>query len=553
MKLRRRTSPRSGNHVKAMIGVVAACAAMVTSTARAQPSTQRSLVVRNEGFARRFALVIGNGRYEEQEVLENALNDAQDVHRRLTEIGFRTEILLNGSREQMEGAVDRFTRGLQRGDLAVVYYAGHGVAYQGTSYLVPVEYRGRSGSSLERDAYSATTLVSDLAAREATSVVIFDACRNNPFTRSIRTRSAGRRRGVEGFSTVEAPRNADMVVINSTSPGTTASDESHQCAGHSPFTCALLRRIVEPRSLADLSTSIIADVRDDTGGQQRPWFSLASARTIILTALEGSGAEATATAPQPPAPAESAAPPHEPRVQPVGPAAIASEARPASAPATVREGDCQLTRNSDNDAWCARSYPFAPLGYRVSGGTTHGRFMLATAAACANATWDTSEGLCCPATRPTGRAVGDLPAFIPGLSVDRSRLPSLDERCVEIDPLSPRGYVYSGGGSNPMRLVAAARGDGCQEAPGFVRTNAYCCPALREDARDPYTSVARTVQRARVPELDGQCRRHGMASQGFRYSGSGGDTTIHRAALRNACIAIAPLGEGLYCCEPEDR
>lgn len=284
----------------------AAVAAMVLSPSRlrslaeAQPGPDRGVVVRSEEFTRRRALVIGNAHYADEESLENAINDARDVHRALRTAGYEATLVLDASREQLRGAVEGFTRDLRRGDLALVYYAGHGASLSGTSYLIPVDFRGTSERSLDAEGYSASNLVHNLAATEATSVVVFDACRSPPHvapTRRIRTRSTGRRhrRGVEGFGGVSAPPQSDMVVINATSPDADAADVSRRCPRHSPFTCAFLPRIPEMRTLGELQVDIIRDVREDTDRTQQPWFSFASARAIVLAP----GAPAASDPPRP--------------------------------------------------------------------------------------------------------------------------------------------------------------------------------------------------------------------------------------------------------------
>src|SRR6266705_182031 len=142
---------------------------------------------------RRIALVIGNGAYQNASRLTNPPNDAEDVAVALRRLGFElvgNSAHVNQSADQMKRLIVDFGEILNAGGVGLFYYAGHGVQSQGHNYLIPVEANILRERTLEFDAVDVNRVLAQMdAAGNGFNIVILDACRNNPFTRSWRDAS----------------------------------------------------------------------------------------------------------------------------------------------------------------------------------------------------------------------------------------------------------------------------------------------------------------------------------------------------------------------------
>jgi len=209
------------------------------------------------------ALVIGNGTYQETP-LANPVNDATDVSVALESIGFNVTLLLNADKEQMAAAVAGFGASLRSVKAAVFYYAGHGAQVQGENFLLPI---GRTPATQITEegqvpfrAFNAGEVIAQLEkAKVPLSVVVLDACRNNPF------KGAGRG-GVPGLASINAPIGS--LVFYATKAGSVASDGTGR---NSPFTAAFLKHLLTPGlDIRLLSSEITNTVSDLTHGAQTP-------------------------------------------------------------------------------------------------------------------------------------------------------------------------------------------------------------------------------------------------------------------------------------------
>lgn len=215
--------------------------------------------------AERVALVIGNADHDVSRDLANPLNDARDVAARLGEIGFRlhrSEAQLDLSLGQMLEMASEFASSLEAGDVAVFYFAGHGVGYKGGSFLIPVDDRGLSTTSdLADRAFSVDFIVRRLTGRPVTSIVILDACRNNPLPFKVDPLSA-----TAGKAAAEATR---VVIVYSASAGQVASDGTG--TRNSLFTAALLQALRDPvRRIDDIIYEVGDTVITKSQGLQTP-------------------------------------------------------------------------------------------------------------------------------------------------------------------------------------------------------------------------------------------------------------------------------------------
>ena len=142
-----------------------------------------------EERGRRLALVVGNDAYVGQPVLQNAVNDARAVASALEDVGFAVTTVEDATRASLVEALDTFAGSLRSTDVALFYFAGHGVQVDQANYLIPTDYTGTSATSLRLNALSAAFVEEELR-RARVAMLVFDACRNNPY-RGFRTSGGG--------------------------------------------------------------------------------------------------------------------------------------------------------------------------------------------------------------------------------------------------------------------------------------------------------------------------------------------------------------------------
>ena len=217
--------------------------------------------------AGRVALVVGNSAYEHTGRLPNPANDAEDVGAALRRLGFEVTEARDAGLSALTGALRSFTRLSEGADVALVFYAGHGMEMDGVNYLIPVDAR------LERDTdvrYETVTLDDVLASTSGAGLrlVILDACRNNPLARSMR--GATRLRSVSGGSLGDLNEDLlgdETLVAYSAAAGTTADDGDGR---NSPYASALLAHLEDPVDIGLMFRRVRARVLSATNERQRP-------------------------------------------------------------------------------------------------------------------------------------------------------------------------------------------------------------------------------------------------------------------------------------------
>lgn len=260
----------------------------------------------------RVALVIGNGGYPASGMaLANPPRDARAVAAALRDLGFATDEVLDAGREAMEDAIVRFVRGARDADVALFFYAGHGLQDLGRNYLMPVDAKLEDETDLRRRFVRLDDVLEDLAGTRAARIVVLDACRDNAAVEALRaavpkSRSASVSRGLAAV-----PKTAGMLVAFATQPNRVAADGE---PGNSPFTKALVQHLGTPGvELRTALTRVRVDVARATGDAQVPEVSDSLLGEIYLRPA----AVATVTAPpaplQQPEPKANPAPPPTPR------------------------------------------------------------------------------------------------------------------------------------------------------------------------------------------------------------------------------------------------
>ena len=147
------------------------------------------VLVASAAVAERVALVVGNDAYTSQNVLQNAVNDARSVAAALEEVGFTVTKVENATRAQLAAALGRFAGRLQGDDVALFYFAGHGMQVDQANYLIPTDYAGQTADEVQLNAFSAVQ-VEGLLRRARVAMLVLDACRNNPY-RGFRASGGG--------------------------------------------------------------------------------------------------------------------------------------------------------------------------------------------------------------------------------------------------------------------------------------------------------------------------------------------------------------------------
>ena len=192
--------------------------------------------------AERVALVIGNSNYSAVEALPNPQNDARAIATALTNYGFEVTTALDLSREQMYETLRSFRSLADQAEIALVYYAGHGIEIGGTNFLVPVDARLEDVRDAPVEMVQVDDVLSQLSGARGLRMIVLDACRNNPFEAQLRNGSSSRAVG-RGLSIVNSAEAGTMIVY-AAAAGQVVPD-GHP-GDNSPFTSAFLSALSQP-------------------------------------------------------------------------------------------------------------------------------------------------------------------------------------------------------------------------------------------------------------------------------------------------------------------
>ncbi len=242
---------------------------------------------------KRVALVIGNSSYQSVAALANPVNDAAAMADMLKNVAFDVVVSRRDLKSQdMRRVLREFTDQARGADIAMIYFAGHGLEVDGSNYVVPVDAVLERDADVDDEAVSLNRML--LAAEPASKLrlVILDACRDNPFAKRMKRTLASRAvsRGLVG---VEANRPNTFIAF-AAREGSTAADGDGE---HSPFTTALLKHLTRPGlDIRKAFGYVRDDVMSATGNQQEPYTtnSLGGNDVALVAAPE--------SPPPPPAP-----------------------------------------------------------------------------------------------------------------------------------------------------------------------------------------------------------------------------------------------------------
>jgi hypothetical protein len=228
------------------------------------------LLVLPAAAEKRVALVVGNSAYAHANALPNPVNDAGDMAKALAEVGFDVILGLDLSKSAFDGKVRDFARALEKADVALFFYAGHGLQASGRNHLVPVDAKLQVERDLDFEAISLDFVLKqmELDREGKTNIVFLDACRDNPLARNL-ARSMGTRSAAIGQGLAQVQTGVGTFIAYSTQPGNVALDGEGR---NSPFTAALTKGLSLPdRNLTAVMIEVRKDVLAATAGKQVPW------------------------------------------------------------------------------------------------------------------------------------------------------------------------------------------------------------------------------------------------------------------------------------------
>ncbi|HEV7319600.1 MAG TPA: caspase family protein [Ensifer sp.] len=262
-----------------------------------------------EGSGKRLALIVGMSNYALAGTLPNAARDAEAFDAFLRGQGFETSLVLNADRRGLAGALSSFSRKVGPDDVALFYYAGHGMQLHGENFLIGTDAKLESEFDVPAETVALSEIINALEKRARISMVFLDACRNNPLAEKLTREVEGATRGAatRGLAPIETQSGGTLVAF-AAAPGQVAADGTD---GHSPFTRALIANL----SGAGLEVGtafkrVVRDVRKETQGKQQP-------QILSSLSLEFYFGPETAV---PQVPAVQTAVPQTPAVQAVQPA-----------------------------------------------------------------------------------------------------------------------------------------------------------------------------------------------------------------------------------------
>ncbi|WP_245483996.1 MULTISPECIES: caspase family protein [unclassified Mesorhizobium] len=234
--------------------------------------------------ANRVALVIGNSKYVNAVPLSNPANDARLIASTLRDAGFDVIEGVDQDNAGMHSLITRFTEKSYNADLAVIFYAGHGMQVDGKNYLIPVDAELTSPVYLKTRTVQIDEFMAALPPDPAVGVIILDACRDNPLARTLAASLPKSRSLGAGLAPVEARSDGvgtgGVLIAYATDPGAVAFDGD---GVDSPYSLALAKHLTEPGvEIQSALTRVRGEVTEATQGRQRPWHNASLGREVFL-------------------------------------------------------------------------------------------------------------------------------------------------------------------------------------------------------------------------------------------------------------------------------
>jgi len=232
----------------------------------------------------RFALIIGNGNYETAP-LPNAINDANAISTMLTKLNFNVTKVIDSNYFELKEMVEIFYANVtaihDKDKFILIYYAGHAIQVEHRNYLVPINsflenseinaegnvnrglirLKNASNKDAQANLFDLTTLLEfSNDASSTQSIIILDACRNNPFKNNEGSSFSS------GLAPIKAPTGT--LIAYATEPGSVASDGAGE---NGTYTKHLLRHMEEMIAIEELLKKVRKGVVKETKNNQIPW------------------------------------------------------------------------------------------------------------------------------------------------------------------------------------------------------------------------------------------------------------------------------------------
>lgn len=226
----------------------------------------------------RLALVIGNWKYSDAPLV-NPQNDSREMDKVLSDARFHVFRKDNLNMKSMEQALNLFLGKIEAGDAVVVYYAGHAIQSKGQNFLVPLDANIRTENDVMAECISINPILAKITScRPKHTILILDACRNNPFlklnlqssSRSVMVCSNDAKNYIYNRGLVAITATPGLLVAYATAPGMVAMDGKND--SNSPFTGALIKHIrARGQTVENVFRAVRREVVDATDGFQVPW------------------------------------------------------------------------------------------------------------------------------------------------------------------------------------------------------------------------------------------------------------------------------------------
>ncbi|MBL9061758.1 caspase family protein [Tabrizicola sp.] len=239
----------------------------------------------------RVALVFGMANYQNVTALRNTISDAGALAKTLEDIGFDVDVRMDATKEEALAALDKFAFEAETADIALIYFAGHGVSVQGTTFLFPVDAKISEARDIVTASVTMDQMLAALDGARKMSILILDSCRNNPLPDVIDLRDPEVAKGLTtGKGGLAAPSpDRGTLVAYAARDGEVALDGR---GANSPFNIALRANMVKPNVEIGL---LFRQVRDDvlaaTDNRQEPaTYGSLPGEPFYLTADASTGA-----------------------------------------------------------------------------------------------------------------------------------------------------------------------------------------------------------------------------------------------------------------------
>jgi uncharacterized caspase-like protein len=250
---------------------------------------------------RRVALVVGNSQYAYTSTLPNPRNDAEDIASALGKVGFEVTVGYDLDQVKFAITVAEFARALEGAEVALFFYAGHGLQIDGKNYLVSTQAKLENTFLVSSETMELDNIIRMMESKAGISLIFLDACRNNPLADNLRRNITAVNRALtvgRGLAPIAPGR--DTLVAFSAASGEVAADGSGR---NSPFAASLLQHLTQPGlEISVMLKEVTADVRRATNNVQRPQQFSDMSKTFYFVKAEQAAAAAPPVVAPPPAP-----------------------------------------------------------------------------------------------------------------------------------------------------------------------------------------------------------------------------------------------------------